>query len=749
MSGPFEPPASTGPGLTAAQQRTARQLRASVALRARELASLIRDRAGEDELDYDLRAMKQPRRGSAFGVFGPRGSAKTTLLMEALSGDLELPCKGFYRVLEPVDLSLAPTDFSPGVMVLMHLRQRLARERPRGARGVSEALDADAEKAFQEMIRAAMRGGGGFEELVRRLAVNVEHFVSLAELEVPRRLRLHWLTARWLRAEALRLGVCGFAFGVDDADLTPENGHYPLLWSLLDELHQPRLILIVSADESLLLERAVARCHNNAALAGELFEKAIPPDARFRPPRFSPSERLAFRTTVLDDRGTVAPTAEIGAAATVGGASKWVADGLARLLSPFPRGLEVVARSLAASGESSGASNASPDATLLSVVAESGGLPSLAEVLREQGLPGAVGAVRWPAESEGGVAWEQVRRCATDFDLTLLGFGSIPGLDGLDEGSPGRGLRRVRSAERSSAWAEALGNAFIAQVGAGRLLAEHGMLHGIWRRAAFFSEITIQELDRAVSRPSRASAAQWLWMCPPDAPGGGVGQEASDVTHIFRFGPAEWLEVMSGARAALPSRFLRYLVANEAKVLRPLAAEEAEVFRPSYQWDRKPRLLPGRVRTLVLLTEALDAVPWARLSESSAFRTPLLAARLSAALLRGAYLVTLFRVLRGEDPLPPGLVVAEDEPFLFPESRVTAWLGGSGPDEDVRRLYRRLFPPPEGLEAEGREVPVEAQDLRDRVLKQWTTAKVSETAIQDLREGFDAYTGSLLFRGLA
>lgn len=294
--------------------------------------------------------LKAPRQPNALGIFGRRGSGKTTILtgvIAALNGKGNKHC---WHVLDrPLDLSYAPREFPHGLTLIHWLHERLSKRddncKPRCSR-----VDA----SFDKVAQSYFRGSDGFNQLVRNLALSPEHYASAAAKEIGARLSLRQDIQEWLDKEAEFLGVQGFVIALDDVDLPPANHHHSLIWSLLDELHQDRLFVILAGDLQRLQRRlteedtTVRRSSSNAEpdpqAAQDLIYKVLPQVNRIQLQPWPVPLRSSFPPP--NDQGTAKQEDTIGSLLQAAPIPLVVRPHLAALLPAWSRGLENVLREL-------------------------------------------------------------------------------------------------------------------------------------------------------------------------------------------------------------------------------------------------------------------------------------------------------------------------------------------------------------------------------------------------------------------
>jgi hypothetical protein len=302
--------------------------------------------------EYPADAMKQPRRVNVVGLDGPRGSGKTTLLVGLRkSGTDGLNTQLLERKLSPncvlhldeIDGSTLKADVPIGLSLLWRLQERAMRDVR------EERARAEARRAWSEVTRQYVGCRADYHQIALHYGGCRTSYEAIAAEAAQTRFNQHVTIFRWLETLARLMGRRVFLLPLDDADLMQDGLANDLLWSLLDELHQPRLALVVSADWQRLEEQfrtsppvrpLAPKPEDGSQTVRDLRIKAIPVDMVVSMERWSPEERRCFQGT---GAGKPARTLE---AYLVEKAPDVQAD-ITTLLPPFPRGLESVSRFVA------------------------------------------------------------------------------------------------------------------------------------------------------------------------------------------------------------------------------------------------------------------------------------------------------------------------------------------------------------------------------------------------------------------
>ncbi|MCK6574637.1 hypothetical protein L6V77_26475 [Myxococcota bacterium] len=302
--------------------------------------------------EYPADAMKQPRRVNVVGLDGPRGSGKTTLLVALRkSGTAGLNTQLLERKLSPncvlhldeIDGSTLKADVPIGLSLLWRLQERAMRDVR------EERARAEARRAWSEVTRQYVGCRADYHQIALHYGGCRTSYEAIAAEAAQTRFNQHVTIFRWLETLARLLGRRVFLLPLDDADLMQDGLANDLLWSLLDELHQPRLALVVSADWQRLEEQfrtsppvrpLAPKPEDGGQTVRDLRIKAIPVDMVVSMERWSPEERRGFQGT---GAGKPARTLE----ACLAEKAPDVQADIMTLLPPFPRGLESVSRFVA------------------------------------------------------------------------------------------------------------------------------------------------------------------------------------------------------------------------------------------------------------------------------------------------------------------------------------------------------------------------------------------------------------------
>lgn len=616
--------------LTQDQEHVANRLVSRIDTHLRSLSAIARLRVqSPGAADKAYRALKTPRVANAVGVFGRRGSGKSTVMVEVLQrlakrSRTELCWHVSWR---PLDLSYAPREFPHGLTVLHWLYERLQSESVESETGRRTLSTANlpsqrVRKAFERASHSYFRGADGFNEMVRDLAVSAEHYAQVAAIEISKRQSLRDDIQHWLDVQAEAMEVEGFVLGIDDLDLAPANRHQNLVWSLLDELHLDRLLFVVAGDLT-RLERRLAeedaytrRCVSPAMgeldgqAAIDLAYKVFPQVDRAELRPWAYLEREEFRTQSPDPARKQEPASTLGRLLHSLKLSKSIYVHLSRLLPEWPRGLENLHRQLeelqlpqAAEGGHDG-SPETEDA-LVCFLAESNFEFPLARQLRQQPLQYWAAAFSWPDDANHTATWAAV-------GAQLDAKQEIPALQPQALSS----ASALKLPEAQPRWAEMLLDIALhrRQIEPARLLERIPWLRTRMAEAQAWVERTADTVDRNLSDdPGGLQAAlPWIRWNEESVRGQTRGVER------FAVGLLPVLQWLSSERTLLPRSF----------DLWNLPATRRDPSPPS----SKPLQLPTAMRPLLRVVNALATQPWQGLSRLGGELLPISLARLAAGL---------------------------------------------------------------------------------------------------------------------
>lgn len=576
-----------------------------------------------------LARLKTPRQSNAVGVFGRRGSGKTTVLVQALENvdgaQKDNRRGGRWCVLtSPLDLSYAPSEFPFG-LTAMHWLYEVMQEQSTSSKAATDAFDNASQSYF--------RGAVGFNSLVRDLSVTPKHYARASAEEIRRRRSL-WRDVRaWLDAEAYARDVKGFVFGIDDLDLAPANAHHSLVWSLLDELHQDRLVFLLAADlprleRRLAEEDAIGRrmlvssgvADLDDQTASDLVYKVLPQVDRCELTPWPAKARLDFPPGGTDDREDLddGRLRFIRVMVEMLGLSPVIQAHLPHLLPEWARGLENLRRELSQRLRDR-KSEASVDRDmeeleLLGFLAESSFDFKLARKLRERELGDWAPTWRWPAEGrQGDAAWKVLcTQARNDEPLTDL-------LPDPDHTVLPLGLERVR-------WAEVLVDVALAKkrLGPSSLVERVALLRRRRDDCGVSIRRTWDQLSELVDDGPVCLGPALAWTDWRQ-------QDASIDRGVYEVGVGAILGLVLRDRSPWPVQLEERLMVTRQQLVFGLPSSLSDAFLDERHGGLATELLPWRVRPLIRFLDRLGELPWAGIAKADPQTGPVSHARAAAA----------------------------------------------------------------------------------------------------------------------
>lgn len=610
---------------------------------------------------------KRPRIPTVFGVFGPRGSGKTTALL-ALRDLFRAPqaagaaAQAQVAVPPPIDCSLGHPQHSLLLSILEAIHRPGIETQPTHTLTTQGRRELDKAWArVQAMILLVENAAG---RVLEGTAVSPDHYVDAARSQVRDRRELPHALQQWLDLEAKTQGVQSFLVCLDDVDLARTSQVRDLVRALLDELHQDRLLLVLAADLDRLEDSTRDRARRIDRSTGEeMLYKAIPERHRVYFDPWSPEARLNYQP--LSGRNGTAPTLGKLLMRTPTFAGLDVAGGA--FLPPFPRGLEDLYLALNpdpnAARETPTKSRTRPTAAdaarpaaapdsqrLLVRIAEARREGELARRMRHTSLDVAVRSMRWPSELQRYGRWDALVEAAREPDLGLPDLvpesGALP-LDKLED-------------EAGSQWAEVLLDLAMAQsdrAGEGprprgalgartrfppdALVARFAPLRDRADRARMNEAVEAPRLQKWLDREDEALVAALWWVELSEG-------EGSSPNTPYLVGWTALQRFVTGRRELLASAPL------ERRAISAPGLYEIEDARPELLAPPPPHLLPlpRRLRALLLVVDQLAQVPWRELSRALPGADLVHRATVAYTACRGAFLLAHDRLLDGE-VVPP------------------------------------------------------------------------------------------------
>ncbi len=608
---------------TPAQQQSVEELRDRIVRHAQEcVGRLARD--SDDDRAPDL--PDRPGSSNCFGVFGPRGSGKSTVL-QWLGSSLEETGEANraagekcprIEVLQGLDCSLSPRGVPLGLSIVRRLRE-LLHAKHHGFAGRDAARDDD-DDAYERIESAYLRCMNDYRDAIHEVAVSPQHLAKAIRQDIDERFALPALIDSWLHAEAMRHAADVFVLPLDDVELGQDDAPSTLLWSLLDELHRDRLLLLVAADRDLWERRIRADPHVrlDPQTVTALLTKALPEDHSVRLRPWTIDERLLFPPHA-------AQAEELRPMGDLLRRSQHAMPFLAEhpgLLPAYPRGLTMLwnrLRTTPGSARSSAGSDHSNDhGEGLAFVAQCRGEGALAARLAMRPPKHWAGTFESGGRPLAAKAWRSLARAAADVQEPLWSIGSATTPLPLQE-----------VGDDAPLWVEYLVDAALAAgtMQPGEFVERLAPLGQRFSDACLHIEFTRQAISHALEAQRPSVLAEFYW-CDWEAPGDTFGAT---------IGLPQALAAIAGERSAWPSGLLAYLAFGRGQVMEGVPPDRHIVDPTTIRTE----LLPRRVRALIRFVDALSRGPWPALSARSRLLTFGAQARLAAGLVRAAYLVAL------------------------------------------------------------------------------------------------------------
>jgi len=171
--------------------------------------------------------------------------------------------------------------------------------------------------------------------------------------------------------------------------------------------------------------------------------------------------------------------------------------------------------------------------------------------------------------------------------------------------------------------------------------------------------------------------------------------EPGEVTRMT-LGFMPLLKALTGQRSSWPARLLGALLMAPG---RDAAGKKAGESKGEVADTRAGTslgsviFLPRRFRALIVFIDAVAAGPWEALSGQSRIRTPWDLARLSAGIVRAAFIHALLSVLERAESSEVALPLSDRSPEVLGRLRVDLKRIASGPDSRFLQSLRRGEPP--------------------------------------------------------
>lgn len=618
---------------------------------------------------YPPADFKQPRKATTLAVLGPRGSGKTTCMVDLLEKLEEMetntnsmnrgarcvrPLAGFHPVERIIDCSLGSQNVPFGLSILMRLRHLLGLHRDPSespewsSRGeVVEPRVAAEQKAFRVLREAYMLNLPAAGRVLEGTSSSGAHFAQQASLAAGRALSLPDRVADWLQCAAICCGhdLEGFVLVLDDVDLA-RDGILDMVYSLLDELHQPRLILLIGADLTKLerriadslagggltklrpnSEKSARRSSEDVRMANDLLYKILPQVNREWLLPWTEEERWSFPPRPAPAYELDSSLGELLSRKDWGPAFRTPA-----LLPEYPRHLEnlwfALARPQQMPKDNRSERKSFKDrAEFIAYLAEARGDYGLARQVPMRAPDEWGRTFRWEDEQIASGVWDRLVEAALE-GTPLAGFSAESDDLPIPENPASAAL-----------WTELLLDLSLTsgQLSSAELLRRYPRMSNLVDQAQIRTDFHRDEMERQL-RDSRGSImAQLAWTrFDVVLDRNGVLPEEFDAW----IGLAPLREAAEGQRDFWPTSLAQGLFLRRSAVL----DERQRAYDMDGDPDDANAPLPRALRPLIVFVDSLSRAPWRLLSETPRRRSLRTNALLAAGLVRAAYVDALERV---------------------------------------------------------------------------------------------------------
>lgn len=298
------------------------------------------------------------------------------------------------RVFAPLDCSIIDKDLAPGAAILLHLKKELEASGGAGLQGeLGEDLRGLAESYVETTPSSRL--------LYAELATTSGEYTRKIMAATKKRLELRNSLAGWLRRSLQQLDRKAFVVLLDDFDLVHAREVRSWLFSLLDELHQERLLFVLTADFYRLEHLSFDPEAEIDDLTGRaLLDKLLPSQNRINLERWGLDARSTF--SFEQNAKKIGLKDRIRKFALGSRAQELL---LGRLLPGWPRGLLNLFSSLG--DEISKELGEAEARRFLGQLASCRGEPLLARELQEATLTSWVTSLRFEQQSVSVEAWRE------------------------------------------------------------------------------------------------------------------------------------------------------------------------------------------------------------------------------------------------------------------------------------------------------------------------------------------------------
>lgn len=629
-----------------------------------------------------------------FAILGPRGAGKSTLLYQLyqriIEGKSQLLTKPEIQnaergllVLPPLDCSALPGEIGPGAAVLMHMLTTFEKGLVPDGRAIDEQEElGKLRHKVDELVGLYSRIGSRFQDLCLDLSSSPGDYGDYIANGLRDRLGLNQRLNEWLGKTLNSRGFDAVVVLLDDFDLIPAEEVQAWLQAFQDELHQLRMLFVLTADLYRLeylswdAEKQVDDKTGRAILG-----KILAPQNRVVLEEWWEISRRFFRANsgkplcqLLEDDDEVPRSLQ---------------PLLFRLLPRWPRGLSNLYQSLDRLRDEMHKNETADHhlRQLLSELATSRAEPLLARQLREVDLAAWVGRLRFEEGPLSREDWQVTvdaawRRLAARKEVSdeggmknlervelqpLKGLVPTPSRDDLRMITPPRStdgesrlLATVDTAEwwqLDPSWQDPLRHDRLRMMPLrdvmeaerelwSELLVNFGLLHSPSERLRFLYQWRPAAGLLAECRFRIAFSRRYLRLFFEDNAGilgpeplawlrwkrGGDAGESEHVP-VLEIGWAPMAEILREARDPLSSDLLADLLVDVSSLGRGRDINNSLTCEPG-------ELIPGDVASLVLFTDALSRCPWMPLSTALGWELTTHIG-FSAAFVRTAYVAAL------------------------------------------------------------------------------------------------------------
>lgn len=620
---------------------------------------------------------------STFGLLGGRGAGKSSLLNHVYhhtrcpndpcqhaaepieSSDAWCKLRRRAIVLKPLDCSVLPGECEPGMAVLSHVHEQLSKDAQR-YNDPCEHNRLNLLDELQDIIGRYTHIGPGYNELSLDLSGTPDDYGEYLAKGLQTRMGMREKLSRWLAdffaALKKRQGEQAphiLVVLLDDFDLVPAKALTTQRWipSLLDELSQPRLVCVVTADFHRLEHLSwYGHEHSDDKTGRALVNKLLPPQNRVVVTPWLSAKRAGFRPKDLPTEASLWELVTARLDRKVCNEAVFYS-----LLPAFPRGLEGFYLALHAEQKLAESVRAEQKLTesargkLLYLLASSRNESLLARRLEAEEVPVWTYGLRFASKNTTVEQWLQLvenaeqrpnyRIARTNDDVDVA---PLPALElELEEEKKDiqyapihtdkshdplrhddlhvRPLRDAIESERGL-WAELLLDLGLAQTTRrrGELLLGWPALSTRLERACFRFEFSLEFVRKFVLDNHQLKQAAFYWIdC------------ATESQNSYYIGWPPLLSALRGERSAFSQKLIDTLLINPSFLRGDLPAPYAL------------ELLPSRLWALILFSDGLHRCPWSIFSGTSVWMVGTYLG-LAAAFVRSAYAYALQRAFPAE-----------------------------------------------------------------------------------------------------